>query len=187
MKNNLKVMNKKAAMEMSVGTIVTIVLLMTVLILGLVLVRSIFSSSTSAIDSIDSSVQNEIQKLFAEEGKLIVIYPTSRQITLKKGKDPSGFAFSIRNPDEGKDFTYSIQADPAYDYTRCGTSFNMEKANKFLLVPSGSFFVKTGSNLDLPGLVLFEIPDTAPLCTIPYTLKIDDGAHASASVFVTIK
>jgi len=34
--------SKRAAMEMSVGTIVTIVLLMTVLILGLVLVRSIF-------------------------------------------------------------------------------------------------------------------------------------------------
>ena len=40
-----KMRDKKAAMEMSVGTIVTIVLLMTVLILGLVLVRTIFSRS----------------------------------------------------------------------------------------------------------------------------------------------
>tara|TARA_Y100000310_G_scaffold295555_1_gene327033 strand:+ start:2199 stop:2486 length:288 start_codon:yes stop_codon:yes gene_type:complete len=37
-------MNNKGAMKMSVGTIVTIVLLMTVLIIGLVFVRTIFSS-----------------------------------------------------------------------------------------------------------------------------------------------
>ena len=50
--------NKHAAMEMSVGTIVTIVLLMAVLVLGLVLVRTIFKNSTESIDSIDEQVKN---------------------------------------------------------------------------------------------------------------------------------
>ena len=36
---------------MSVGTIVTIVLLVTVLVLGLVLVRTIFSSGTDAVEN----------------------------------------------------------------------------------------------------------------------------------------
>ena len=39
-------MNKKAAMEMSVGTIVTIVLLMSVLVLGIFMIQKIFSGST---------------------------------------------------------------------------------------------------------------------------------------------
>ena len=55
--------NKKAAMEMSVGTIVTIVLLMTVLILGLVMIRTIFKGSIENINSVDQSVKNEINKI----------------------------------------------------------------------------------------------------------------------------
>ena len=70
----MKEINSKGAMEMSVGTIVTIVLLMSVLVLGLFLVQRVFSSGTGAIDSIDSQVQNEIQKLFSEEGRTIAIY-----------------------------------------------------------------------------------------------------------------
>jgi len=49
--------NRRAAMEMSVGTIVTIVLLMTVLILGLVLVRTIFSSAKYNVDVIDEKIR----------------------------------------------------------------------------------------------------------------------------------
>src|SRR3989344_5188244 len=88
--------SKKAAMEMSVGTMVTIVLLMVVLVLGIFLIQRIFRAGTNAIDSVDSEVQSQIQKLFSEEGKTIAVYPTSREITLSKG-DRKGFAFSVRN------------------------------------------------------------------------------------------
>ena len=53
--------NKKAAMEMSVGTIVTIVLLMSVLVLGLVLITNIFSGATSSVKTIDDKVKSEIK------------------------------------------------------------------------------------------------------------------------------
>ena len=52
--------NKKAAMEMSVGTIVTIVLLMSVLILGIFLVQNIFKSAKGAVDLTDKQLKNEI-------------------------------------------------------------------------------------------------------------------------------
>ena len=55
--------NTKGAMEMSVGTIVTIVLLMSVLVLGIFFVSKIFTSSNNAIDSIDSQVQSEINQI----------------------------------------------------------------------------------------------------------------------------
>ena len=58
-------LRKQAAMEMSVGTIVTIVLLMTVLVLGLVLVRTIFTGAIKNIDNVDKAVENQISKLFA--------------------------------------------------------------------------------------------------------------------------
>ena len=56
--------NRKAAMEMSVGTIVTIVLLMTVLILGLVLVRTIFTGAIENINGIDQAVKSELKNYF---------------------------------------------------------------------------------------------------------------------------
>ena len=176
-------------MEMSVGTIVTIVLLMTVLVLGLVLIRSIFSSGTSAIDSIDSAVQSEIQKLFAEEGKRLVVYPSSRQVSIeKKDKEPSGFAFSVKNLEtDSKDFTYSVNVDPSFTISKCGSSFTAEKGNNWLLVDSGSFTLGGGNQMDLPELILLDIPETAPPCTIPYKLSIDGGDYAQTSIYVTIE
>ena len=52
-----KMKSKRAAMEMSVGTMVTIILLVTVLVLGIFFVQKIFKSGTSAIDNIDTEVQ----------------------------------------------------------------------------------------------------------------------------------
>lgn len=79
--------NKKATMEMSVGTIVTIVLLMTVLILGLVMIRTIFKGSIENINGIDTAVKDQINKLFSEDtSRQIVVYPTSRYVTIKKGR-----------------------------------------------------------------------------------------------------
>lgn len=185
--------NKRAAMEMSVGTIVTIVLLMTVLILGLVLVRTIFRGSIENIESIDEAVKNEIRKLFSEDAsRKVVVFPSSRQITLKKGDDPKGFAFSVKNQhNEEKFFTYSVKADPAFDFSKCGSAFVISRANDWLLIGSGSFTLGESGSMELPELVLFDIPETAPLCTIPYNLKIDltnpRESYSDVKVFITIK
>ncbi len=57
--------NKRAAMEMSMGTVVTIVLLVTVLILGLVFVRKIMCSGIILTDQINEGMVNEIKGLFS--------------------------------------------------------------------------------------------------------------------------
>lgn len=181
--------NKKAAMEMSVGTIVTIVLLMAVLILGIFLVQRIFKSSVNAIDEVDNEVQSQIRELFSKEGNKLAIYPTSRQITLEKGEDPSGFAFSVKNLDvETQTFTYSIGVDPEFNESTCGSTFSIEKGNSWLILPSGSTApIGPGNTLDMPELVLFNIPEIAPPCTIPYILKINEGNYAGTKVYITIK
>ncbi len=183
-------MKKKGAMEMSVGTIVTIVLLMAVLVMGIFLVQRIFKSATGAVDAVDSEVQSEIRKLFADEGATLAIYPTSRQITLKKGDDPKGFAFSVKNVNiESIDFTYTIEADPAFDFTKCGSTFTASRANSWLIVDAGSFSLGPGNDLELPELVLFNIPESAPPCTLPYKIDIDTTSeyYTGTKIFVTIE
>lgn len=185
----MKIGSKRAAMEMTMGTMVTIVLLVTVLILGLVLVRNIFGSGTDAVSDIDSAVKGEIRKLFADEGKTLVIYPSSRRFTMKAGDDPSGFAFSVRNKDvETKTYTYDVAAESGFDFSKCGSTFTESRANSWLLVSSGSFSLGPGRDLELPELVLFDIPETAPPCTIPYGLDITDGVNPlGTTVYVTIE
>ena len=182
----------KGAMEMSVGTIVTIVLLMSVLVLGLFLVQKVFSSGTSAVDAIDDQVQNEITKLFVEEGRKLAVFPNSLEITLKKGDAPKGFAFSINNKGvESATYVYEVSAvSIGYDYVRqCGSGMSAERANGYLLLDAGTIELGPGSSMERAELVKFKIPESAPPCTIPYQLSIEENGvpYDSVKVYVTIK
>ena len=81
------VRNKDGALELSIGTIVVIVIGMSMLILGLVLVRTIFTGSTEAVDVLNEKVQGEIVSLFAAEGSDVVIkLGSDRVVKVKKGE-----------------------------------------------------------------------------------------------------
>ncbi len=175
--------NKKAAMEMSVGTIVTIVLLMTVLILGLVLVRTIFSSSTENIDAIDEAVKSEITKLFSEDNtKKVVMYPADRTISVKKGEF-GGFAFSIRNTimEAGIEnrgiFSYVVSASEVssncqVDLAYAESLIDLGKTNNDdIIIPSGDILIE-------PIHVNYFIPESTPLCHIRYNLNIQKDGQA---------
>ncbi|MBS3084993.1 hypothetical protein J4411_03730 [Candidatus Pacearchaeota archaeon] len=183
----MKKMNSKGAMEMSVGTIVTIVLLMSVLVLGLYFVQKIFASGSNAIDSVDSQVQSEINRLFSNGETKLAVYPTSREITLKKGDTPKGFAFSVYNNDVSEaDFEYTLKAS---DVTNCGNTMTKQIAESYILGKTASFPLGPGSSLDNARLVRFDLPESAPPCTIIYTLDVKrNGAeYSNADIFVTIK
>lgn len=182
--------SKKAAMEMSVGTIVTIVLLMTVLILGLVLVRSIFSSSIENIDSVDQAVKNEINKLFSEDNsRKVIIYPSSRLVTIQKGNDRElGFAISIRNVDtkEGK-FTYVVSVNDPDVRSKC--SITDSEAEAWITAgKQGEITLPPGSSMDDPEFVRYMIPDNAPPCTVRFGVNVKkDGTQYSPTVNVDVK
>ena len=92
--------NKEGALELSIGTIVIIVIGMSMLILGLVLVRTIFTGATDSVDSINAGVLNEINNLFKNEGgNLIIKLGTSNKATIKPGTDSFGVAFGVRHPE----------------------------------------------------------------------------------------
>ncbi len=170
----MKINSKRAAMEMSVGTIVTIVLLMTVLILGLVLVRTIFRGAIENISGIDQAVKNEINKLFAEDtSRKVIVYPSTRRIIIKKGDDNLGFGFSIRNIQETEDtFSYDISAVEAscnIDLSTADGFISLGKSRTGIRLPAGSF-------MEDPIFVRFGIPETAPPCQIRYSIEVSSSA-----------
>ncbi len=114
---------KRAAMEMSVGTIVTIVLLMSALVLGLILTRSIFSSTTESVDSIDGQVKGEIQNLFGSKGNKLVVLLGKNAADVKQGTENFGIAFGFAPNDprawgdaNNQNCRYSIVANVDGDY-----------------------------------------------------------------------
>lgn len=183
--------NKKAAIELSMTTFVTIVLVVIVMVLGIFFIQKIFSSGTNAIDQIDNQVQSELQKLFANEGARTAFYPTSQDVIIKKGETPpKGFAFQIRNNNvQDGVFAYVTTAT---DVTKCGT-FTIGDANSMLLGGTGSVSVGKGS-VSEARLVKFIVPESAPPCTIGYDLKITQstggsspGTYSDINFFLTIQ
>lgn len=171
---------------MSVGTMVTIVLLMVVLVLGIFFIQKIFKSGTNAIDSIDSQVQSEIEKLFAKEDTKVGFYPTSRDVSLKKGDDPRGFAFSVKNNDvEEREFSFTTTAT---DASKCGSGFDEEDATDMLLGGSGTFGIGPGDRSE-SRIVKFIVPESTPPCTIEYELDIqkEGTTYVNINFFLTIK
>ncbi|HTZ41767.1 MAG TPA: hypothetical protein VMC07_00985 [Candidatus Omnitrophota bacterium] len=177
--------NKHAAIEMSMTTIVTIVLVVVTLVLALVLIRTIFTSSTNAVEQVDTAIQDQINSLFASEGKNLEIYPASREINIKRGDIPKGFVFSVENPNNTDTmFSYTVTAS---DVTNCGSSLTQEMANSYVLGGTGSFSLGPSAKLDLARLVKFSIPDSSPKCTVIYNLAIPELSTGGADIFVTIQ
>jgi len=189
-KRIISALNKKGAMELSMSTIVILVIAMAMLVGGLVLVRIIYTGAEDAIGGINKGVEDEIDKLFTNSDAKIAIYPSSRKIEIKQNTPGKGFAFSVRNTGiEDREFIYDVYVDTNFDIRdKCG--IQAKEADDWLDIASGSFSLGKGAKLDLPELVLFTIPDNAPPCTIPYRIDIKERAgdiYTTGKIFLTIQ
>lgn len=181
-------MNKKGAIELSIGTIVIIVLAMTMLIMGLILVRTIFSGAKYNVQQMNDKVTNEINKLFVEDKKT-VMYLANQEAKITQG-DIWGIAFGIKNLQTGvaeaKKFSYVVEVSDPDTKKKCGISDGV--ANSWIttgredsinIVPGDVYY----------GIVRFSIPIGSPLCTIRYHLvvKVEGAAYATDFFDVTVQ
>jgi len=169
--------NKKAAMELSIGTIVIIVLAMSMLILGLLLIKTIFTGAKYNVDVMNDKVRDEINKLFVEDKK-IVIYLANQEAKVKQG-DSWGVAFAIKNlktgTPEATKFTYDVVVNnPAEVKQNCGV--NEKEALSWIKAgSSGSIQIVPGGTYAT--IIRFQIPETAPLCIVRYNINVKADAE----------
>jgi hypothetical protein len=109
-----KIKQKKAAIELSIGTVVVIVLAMAMLILGLVLVRSIFTLGTESVDTLSEKVKGEITSIFTEEGSKIAIRLGSNRLAkIESGTNDFGIAIGAKtstgDPANQKNLRYALE------------------------------------------------------------------------------
>jgi hypothetical protein len=183
--------NKHGAIELSVGTIVVVVLAMSMLILGLFLIRGIFSTSQNAVTQVDSQLKSQLSKMFGEEKKL-VIYPDTGTVDVRQGKI-EGFAIGIKNlGGVARDAKFSYEVSiPTGNTVRqdCG---GVSETDIMSLVSAGS-----GSESDIGiasgdaayRVVLFDTNTGDPLCTVKFKVdvKVNGQPYQSGIIFVTFK
>ena len=180
--------SKKAAMELSIGTIVIVVIAMAMLILGIMLVRNVFFGGQRAVNTLNDQVSNEINKLFGEDKKL-VIYPSTNQIEVKKEKQ-EGFAIGIKNKIQGsagQKALFSYEIKPVSDTEKdCGLS----KEEVMELFSTNAY---KGEDIPIaPGdseslLILFETGEETPLCTVRFRVDIKANGNNYATTQVYVK
>jgi len=182
-------MQKKGAMELSIGTIVIIVLAMSMLILGLVLIRTIFTGAKYNVDQMNDKVRDEINKLFVENKK-IVIYLANQKADVKQGKD-WGIAFGIKNlktgTAEASKFDYDVVINNV-DEVRANCGINEAEAESWIKAgKSGSIQISPGETYTT--IIRFQIPEAAPLCIVRYNInvKADSDFYVADSFDINIE
>lgn len=170
---------KQGAIEMSIGTIVTIVLSVSFLILGIFLIKQISNISTNVVDQTDAQLRTELDKLFSETSR-VVILPQTTTIPIKQ-EEANGVVIGIKNlqtgTNAGTSFSYNVAAE---EVTDCGVSKTVAES----WIATG----KTGSNIQIPigessiGKVIFRIPTGSPLCLATYRVTVNVGSTIYKSV-----
>jgi len=181
-------MKKRAAMELTTSSLVVIVLAMSMLILGLILMKTIFDSAKYNVDEINNKVRDQIGKLFVEDQE-VVIYLSGRTAKIKQNEN-FGVAFGIKDLRQGNTgpsiFSYEIIADDSELESRCGvTKVQAEswiypgQTDTFELAPGEIYY----------GFGTFLIPKGSTRCTVRYSLvvKLNGNAYKTEIFDVEIK
>jgi hypothetical protein len=180
--------NKRAAIELSISTIVIVVLAMSMLILGLVLIKSIFSGTISISDMTTDQLKNQVANMFGEDKKLVV-YPDSRHIDLKQGKT-DGFGIGIKNlltgTSQSTKFSYEVVVSDPDLRNKCGISET--EAQSYIVTGRSEDNILIASGDITTAKVLYTIPTGSPLCTIRYRVNVmaNNQAYASELMDVTL-
>ena len=173
--------SKRGAVELSVGTIVIVVLAMSMLILGLVLVNKIMCSAIRGIDAVDEQMMQEMRRLFGEQRRIVLKH---QENTVYKGlREGYGVAFGVVNLGKtSPDFRYEVGIS---DIGNC--RFSESRALDFIVLGrQGRMSISSGD--DYFDLMKFEIPADVEPCQLRYLITVynDGEVYASAPVNVVI-
>jgi len=169
-------MKKRGAIELSMTTVVVIVLAMTMLILGLTLIRTIFVGAKYNVEILNEKVKGEINKLFVEEEQRSAVYLAGDTAKIKQGES-FGIAFAIKNTGADGIFSYEtkllqkncVRDDPL-------KWFVLEPRASGISIPGGSVF---HDKLSL------KPETTAELCIAKFIVEIKkDGMVYDSPYFI---
>ncbi len=173
--------NKKAAFELSVTTIIIIVIGVTFLILGIVLVRNTMCGAVGLTSDVNTKVKGELAKLFGSTGgEVQCLGAGSDPIRMVPGTDNIVYC-SIKAPQTAK-YTITLK-----DYSSDVVSLPKSELQKWITTSSETWNVPPGDESPKKAVKL-KIPKNAPEAGIRMQLEIkrDDVLISTQDVDFTI-
>ena len=170
--------NKRAGFEMSITTLVVIVIAVVMLILGLVLVRQIFGTATETVTIIDEQVKNELMNLFGEQGKeMVVKLGTQQTAKVKQGTQGFGFIFGIapEGVTDLRDCKYTITK-------KGGDCIEPNPTTWFVYGMTDLGFDEISQNTAF-ALIKLNIPSSQQPCQQKFTIEATCGTWSSSTYF----
>jgi len=172
-----KIRGKKAAIELSMTTMIVVVLSLTLLIMGFVFIRSIMCSAIGVTEEIGNQVDREVERLFStSSGELNCIGAEGQPVTMTPGLNT---------------IHCIINAKTAANYRITYDSIEWLSTNPALRsIDLDSWIIKEGDNYDVvPGddtglkPIKLNIPEDAPEEPFSIKLKVtkDGGQGVSGS------
>ncbi len=184
----IRKIDKKGAIELSIGTIVVIVLAMSMLILGIVLIKNIFKGGTEATELLNNNVKAQINKLFNSDqnAKSVVLLPDN-QADIKKGQSYN-VRFNIRNVVRGESeagrFTWAVSSTEV----ETGCQLSLQKADTFIrLGANGGPIPIVAGDEPKEQVIQVMASESAPLCSITYNIVIKKDAEVYDTNFFILK
>lgn len=175
---------KHGALELSIGTIVILVLAMSMLILGLVLVRTIFTGAKYNVETMNKKVEAEINKLFVEEQRAVIYLP-NRIAEIKQG-DEFGLGFGIQNSVKTQKFRWQVEVNDDNIRKKCGIT---DRQAEEWVTTGGTGSVDLASGQKYYDVIRFNVAEGSvsdiSTCIIRYRLVIkqEDGLPYTTESF----
>lgn len=155
--------NKRAALELSIGTIVIIVIALLFLILGTVLVRKVMCGAIDLTGDINSNVKGEINDLFgASGGEVQCIGSSAEPVKIVPGKENVIYC-SVKAPVTQRYTITAVDYDGFDGVTR-------ESISQWIRTDTWSGTVAPGDE-DPKKVVRLSVPDNAPEGALYFQLE----------------
>lgn len=177
--------DKKAAFEMSISTMIIIVLGVIFLIMALALLRSIFFGATQSVDVINTQVMDQLRSLFTDDSQKIIIKLPSNTADIRSGTSNFGFSVAAKTKygtpvSNYSGIQYKIELVKSSDcYTKLGAAlvtrwFTAQKVSS----DQGEYYndIDKYDGKDMGGAVIrISIPEGTILCSQAVKISFIDN------------
>jgi hypothetical protein len=156
-------MKKRGAIDLSMSTIVIVIIGVVVLALGIGLISKMSCNISRGIDSLNEASKEQIFDMFTQDQKLVV---KEIKNEVHKGLNYN-VGFGIRdNEGSSAKYSYVVEAD---DLGQC--DFTGEIANNFIVLGKSQEDVQFSEKY--AGLITFSIPVETKNCILSYKITVN--------------
>ena len=160
---------KRGAIQLSMNFLVTIIIALTLLALGIVLLRQFVDVTVETQDELNEQTQDRIAELLKQGQQIVILFSTQ---TLRRG-DSHLFGVGVMNIFEESTFELAAGLSGAFhpdDTPLSPTELAQAKPSEWIRLDSERFTLK--KNEDQSKTLLIKVPTTAPSGTYIYNVFV---------------